>query len=44
MPFSIDVKRLAIFSVVGALYVGPAIHYWFGGIYNLSKSPAVAKR
>ncbi|GAB5037867.1 pxmp2 4 family protein 2 [Nannochloropsis oceanica] len=44
LPFTLDVKRLAIFSVVGALYVGPSVHYWFGFIDDLSKKPQVAKR
>jgi hypothetical protein len=29
---------------VGALYVGPAVHYWFGFLDALAKKPAVAKR
>lgn len=29
---------------MGALYVGPAVHYWFGFLDALAKKPAVAKR
>ena len=31
-------------QTVGALYVGPAVHYWFGFLDALAKKPAVAKR
>lgn len=29
---------------MGALYVGPAVHYWFGFLDALAKKPTVAKR
>jgi hypothetical protein len=36
----LDWTRLAIFSGMGGLYIGPVVHWWFGFLDWLSRRPA----
>ena len=42
--FELDWSRLAQFSIMAALYVGPAVHYWFGFLDRMITHPPIAKR
>ena len=41
-PFSFH--RLRVFATMGALFIAPIVHYWFGLLDALSRTPAFAGR
>ena len=41
---SFDWHRLRTFSVMGAVFIAPIVHYWFGLLEALARTPAFAGR
>lgn len=39
MAAALEMQRFIIYSVLGAFWIAPIVHYWFEAIENVTKSP-----